>query len=597
MSISLPDRKQIPADPVARAIHKIRRERRRLSSLPPEQALREILNHPTPAPLVHSFPEEELRFFLYDIGLEDGLEILSLASDHQWEYLLDADIWEKDRLCSVELDRWLRLLSQADADRLCRWLTGGQRDLFLYYLNRRVRVTIREHDQDPAELGGDFLSWDDMLYFRFSDDPSNPSGENDAAWPETAPEGEWETVLEQLLRRIAEMDLHLFQRLLLGAGAVIPSEVEEELYRLRTVRLAEKGFQPREEAAAIYQPLPPARLRPRELPGNRTAADSAETGGYPVPWSAARSVDGDSLLGAALAALAPGPEADALRRELAGLCNCLIMADDRKVRERTDLTGIVSKAAGFIGLGIQALPDPPSSGLGPETAVEAIRKYSLPDLFRLGYARVMNLKWRAESWRKSAWYERRGLALTFWDEQWVGVLGGLLLPRPRYYDPARPEGGFYREFASGEDLRRTGLELDALMTADRLLSDMGLELSREGNILVKEQLVTWKNLLLTFWARHMLELPDGLLAMSLEDFRRFHRLMWAPADDGRWGLRPGIERIFLSWAASRCRVAPEDIPGPCRNLFHRLFQELAEEFLYLPPEEMDIRYIHMFLVS
>ena len=45
---------------------------------------------------------------------------------------------------------------------------------------------------------------------------------------------------------------------------MIPAESEEEQFRLRNVRLGEKGFLPFHEAVGIYQPL-----RPEKLPSAR----------------------------------------------------------------------------------------------------------------------------------------------------------------------------------------------------------------------------------------------------------------------------------------------------------------------------------------
>ena len=45
-----------------------------------------------------------------------------------------------------------------------------------------------------------------------------------------------------LLARLADRDHQAYQRLLLEASSILPAEVEEEVYRMRNVRMAEKGF-------------------------------------------------------------------------------------------------------------------------------------------------------------------------------------------------------------------------------------------------------------------------------------------------------------------------------------------------------------------
>ena len=72
-------------------IRSLAEERKEIISLPPEKVVDRILNALQPAALVHSFPEEDLYLLIQDIGRQDSLPILSLATDKQWEYLLDMD--------------------------------------------------------------------------------------------------------------------------------------------------------------------------------------------------------------------------------------------------------------------------------------------------------------------------------------------------------------------------------------------------------------------------------------------------------------------------------------------------------------------------
>ncbi|MBU4413775.1 MAG: hypothetical protein KJ976_01545, partial [Proteobacteria bacterium] len=83
------------------------RQRKEILSLPPEKALDRILDSPQPAAIVHSFPEEDFYFLINDIGLEDSLQLLSLASDKQLEYILDIEVWERDRISVNRVTKWL----------------------------------------------------------------------------------------------------------------------------------------------------------------------------------------------------------------------------------------------------------------------------------------------------------------------------------------------------------------------------------------------------------------------------------------------------------------------------------------------------------
>jgi len=59
------------------------------------------------------------------------------------------------------------------------------------------------------------------------------------------------------LEKLAGYDFIQYQKVFLETIHVLPAETEEEAYRLRTVRLAEKGFLPFSEAVGIYKPMTP----------------------------------------------------------------------------------------------------------------------------------------------------------------------------------------------------------------------------------------------------------------------------------------------------------------------------------------------------
>ena len=99
----------------------LQERRRKILELPPEKALDRILDDPQPAALVHSFPEQDFYLLVNEIGPEDSLPLLSLATNKQWEHIVDLETWQKDRLDPKAVTRWLSLLLEADAKRFFRW--------------------------------------------------------------------------------------------------------------------------------------------------------------------------------------------------------------------------------------------------------------------------------------------------------------------------------------------------------------------------------------------------------------------------------------------------------------------------------------------
>ena len=99
----------------------LQEKRQQLMALDPKDAMERILQDSQPLPLVHSFPEQDLYFLIHDIGPADALPLLSLASDKQWEHIVDLEAWQKDQIDENSVSRWLGLLLDEDPNRFIRW--------------------------------------------------------------------------------------------------------------------------------------------------------------------------------------------------------------------------------------------------------------------------------------------------------------------------------------------------------------------------------------------------------------------------------------------------------------------------------------------
>jgi hypothetical protein len=419
-------------------------ERRRILALPPEKALDAILEHPLPVSLVQSMAEEDLYLLVHTIGPDDALPVLGLASNEQWEYLLDMEIWSRDRIDPLAMTQWLDRLLKADPDRFTHWIVKERRDAFEYFLFRNLELKVREYEQDPAEVGEGFFSEDDVHYIRLR---PYPAVAEDQVHPQQETRDQF---LNELLRRLAVYDFPLYQELLLASSVVIPAEAEEELLRLRNVRLAERGFLPFEEAVGIYQPLTLEALPSRRKP---SAAAGRTVESYPLPFDPTVLSAAANLFARTLAQIKDDSVLQRLQSEFAGLCNQVIAADQRCIQDKAALTPVVAKVAGYLSIGL-AHAEAAARGQDPYRGVNLLQNCLLADIFRVGYGRALELKWRAERWRPESWCARLGLPLSFWGEAWLGVLGGLLIKRPLYYDNYE-SGVLYREFATLEEIQRT----------------------------------------------------------------------------------------------------------------------------------------------
>lgn len=577
----------LPDKSVPKRIKELQRKRRDILALPPEQALNRILSDPQPAALVHSFPETDFYLLIHDIGPEDCLPLLALASDRQWDHVVDLESWDRDRIENSQVTRWLNLLLEADPKRFIRWFLTQRLSFVEFYLFHNIEVRVREHDQDPSDFGDDFFTLDNVFYLRFLKMPPTAEGV-------TIGEEQRRQFLTNFIERLAAHDHLAFQSVLFEATHVIPAETEEEEYRWRNVRLAEKGFLPFDEAVGIYQPVKPGDLK-RRVP-NTVPQPREEAAVLPVPAVPLREIRTDNPFSRALAALDPGDVLSHIQWEFSNLCNQIVVADRKSIRGREELREVVKKACGYLSIGLERLKESPQKELELRRAAQALTRYPLGQLFRLGFGAALELKWQAEKWLGSCWFGRSGLRLTFWGEQWMGVLGGVLLKKPLFYDNYQT-GPLYREFASMADIASAERILRQIQAVDHLFSVMTIRLqppSRYG-------FLTWKNLLLTLWARQRLgAMEEVLRPLALKPFSRFFSELLPgtpPATGAPRRIPDPMKTSFVQWLAHETGLKDFEITEKLGPIFEELFAEIEAEYGRVAAGDLDPRFVHLFLLK
>ncbi|MCB2145970.1 MAG: hypothetical protein KQI81_05800 [Deltaproteobacteria bacterium] len=560
--------------------------RRRILSMPSEQVMDIIIDHPQPAALVHSFPEEDLHFLIHDLGTDNALPLIALASNRQWDYFLDMEVWKKDQLNYPQATTWLQLLLRADPDRLVQWCFDERLEFLELYLFRNIELRVRESDQFSSDLDDGFFTDDDTFYVRFVDYP--------VATPESeAAKTRRNEMLSQLLRRISDFDHPRFQGLLMESVSLIPNEIEEELFRLRNVRLAEKGFLPFHEAIGVYQPLQPGDLAARGKKAIRPP--SPDDPQFPVAQFAATFLEGDNLFVRALKGIGEVHVTQQLQGELAGLCNQVISADQTIISNRDQLKSVVSKVSGYLSIGLELMTDSTVNHPAP-MASALLQRHLLADIFRTGFGSALQLKWQATRWRKGSWFQSQSLDLTFWDEAWLGLLGGLLIDTPRFFDPSTA-GSSYRNFLTREEIEATGRGLNQVIAIDQLFKNMDLTIAPIAEI----RFLTYKNLLLTLWVRALLKTPPvntdtPTLAVSLSAFKEIYASLWTDHEGQRIiGDRKRAE--FLDWAAAASRRSSDDLSDRLGTVFEALFNDIQRELAAVEPGNLDPRHLHLFLLK
>ncbi len=554
-------------------------ERREIMAATPEKALDLIADHPYPVTLVQSMADEDLYHLVHAIGPDDALPVLALASNRQWEYLLDMETWVGDVVDIHAMTTWLDRLLKADPDRFTHWITREKQDDFAFYLFKNIQLHIREYDQDPGEVGDDFFSEDQTYYIRLR--PYAPEHEKQQ---ETR-----DLFLKDMLRRLSVFDFLQYRDFLLESNVLIPAEAEEELYRLRNGRLAEKGFLPFEEAVGVYQPLTVAGLVARKHKTPVAAARSVES--YPLPVGPFTAPDNANLFARTLARFREPAILQKLQSEFAGLCNQIVAADQQQVREKSALKQVVRKAGDFISIGLEKVASESSSPAAYDNA-RLLQTHLLSDIFRVGYGCALALKWKADKWHRTSWFNNEGLPLSFWGEAWTGVLGGLLLKKPLFYNQYA-SGKLYREFAGLSEIQNSEAALNDMIAFDDLFSLMGIQTQPVRGF----GFLNYQNLILTLWANHYLgeaAQDSGPIPITRPQLQQFCRELFR-GDVLPHHIDNRMRELFLAWLADRSGLKGYEIADRMASALETLFGEIEKELGSIAINDLDPRYVQLFL--
>jgi hypothetical protein len=532
-----------------------------LRSLSGKEALDRFLEREDAPELVARLPEEDFFWLVKKVGKSDCLPLLEMATDDQWQYLLDLESWQRDRLDLEGTGLWLERLQQAAPDRLARWFLQEENPLAYYYLMHSLQVVIGD-EEEVYGLKEGFVSFDGILHVR----PRETAGRE---------------TIERLLKAMAREDFLRYQALLLGLASLLPAETEEEMYRLRNVRLSEHGFLPLEEAISVYAPLAPEGLgdmRIPGLPGGYLEEDLREK----APAAPMLHTQRDNIL-VAVASRSQDPLfLDRLRMEFAGLCNQIISAEGLPVEAFDDLVGVCRKAGGYLNVALERL-----CGKDWVSAERTLRTHPLVSLFRVGHGLALQLKWEAERWLRRSWFQARGYPMTFWGETWGGMLSGLSAKRPMHY-AGFTEGSEYRDFQWLAEIREGKILLQRLMALDGLLERLAeLYPPVQGARATGE--VTFRSLLFNLWARLLLEKEPSFSALSPGEARRFFGILRSNEKGPPYGM-PGFGEAFIDALLAQVPVTDSKTEAVLIETLSLVWQEFTDEYADVDPEDLDGRY-------
>jgi hypothetical protein len=213
----------------------------------------------------------------------------------------------------------------------------------------------------------------------------------------------------------------------------IDIESEEECYHIKSGRLADLGFPPRDEALEIYSRINPATFTPGR---DKVLLQAAEATTLPRTL-----LTGTTFL----ERVVQRADSELFRMELNYLINTALVADEAHLADMEQMRSVVERVYGYLNIALEYLCQ------GDETqGVEIIAGEYLKRLFQLGFSLVLGLKLRADKLVEPEYATGKALS-------------GLKAARPRYYRGLDPDGvDGYREFLEMRDVTRVSEFLKGL---------------------------------------------------------------------------------------------------------------------------------------
>ncbi len=530
------------------------------------EILERILGERNPREVVEKLPAGDLYWIVKKVGAEDCLPLLELATPDQWQYLLDLEIWDRDEINCAEALCWLKRLFEADRPRTVRWLFGEGNALLYFILQKSLEVMVREEDDREFEVPEGFFTHDGVLFLGALD-------------PEQEP------FLRELTGAIAAASLPAYQTLLSSLAAAVPSEVQEGMYRMRNVRLAESGFLPFEEAVSVFSPLSPEQLTREGAPAVPiidVAAD--DEAGALAPFLPLSEGGRTGFLREALGAVRSPLVLERLQLEFAGLANRVASVEGLAGMEMDGLVGTARRTAGYLSIALEEV-----SGRDRQLAAALLERNRLEALFRVGFGFVLRLKRVAENWLRIAWFRKAGFENSFWGEERSGLLSGLLLKRPLLYaGPSEKEGTLYRDFGGAEDLSGAGRALMRLIALDGFMDALAKAAPVDRASAGHDE-ATCFHLLFTYWARLRLGLAPGYAAIRAEDARARFALL----RDGETAPPYRMARfrdVFIEEMLALAPGLPGDLRAALREELSAIWEAFRSEYEEVPPADTDMKH-------
>ena len=534
---------------------------RRLMRMPVGKRMETILSSSDSSGMAASLAVQDFYVTVQEIGPDDSLPLLALATVPQLTHLFDIEWWEKDKVRPAAALGWLERLALASEEKMAAWLYEADFELLVTLFKRWLVLAVVPEDTDLLEARESLPKQSlDSHYF----------------WDVKYPQ--YEDLVKRVLSFLFEVNYGFYRELMSQIIWTLDAEVEEQAYRFHKGRLEDRAIPDFYEAVTIYHD---AGADGAAFPGRVSMAEQGEE--WPPGFAVAHIQDRD-FLGSVLRE-SPGPALldsiqDSIQFELASLANKVVVADGSLPEGSEALRRAVEKTVAYVSLGLELRSDGDI-----EAARRAIQDCYLEDLFRLAHNSVAKIRGRLQTLQRRGWLSLWSTGIRVLDGQWLERAELLLEKTPRWLRSSGDTTGVWREdfFKSRRDLLEGSRLMDVIEEAGQLYHSVRVDpevLARDlwrGGQIPDIESVTLGSLVWTAAARQILHGRWAVAPLPVKDWNFIspalgpavmrevilaHTAMIAPAEEKRALLMAYLEPVFQTYEEDLSHIQAGAPPEP-----------------------------------
>jgi len=385
-----------------------------------------------PEQLVQQLPELEVFLTVKEAGEKDCLDLISLTTPEQFQYLLDLDFWKRDQLDPDKVLDWMEILLESGERKVTQFIQSTDIEFIALLLKKFLHATTMDGEHVEGMDRIPLFTLDQYHFVHFRGKRTRE-------------------VFEPFLQILYRADKNSYQRLMDSLIVEFESELEETGYRLRNSRLSDYGFPDFEESLEIYHFLNPDSPIPEE--GLLKAGVGEETAKRSSIFYLTDQNEGP-FFSSILSKIDDAHEQDRLKQEITALCNKAIVAEAIDLSNIAAMERVVKKVYHTLNLGLQYL-----SKDDEIKAFEILQSLPMQRLFQYGVSTTLLLRRKADSILKGPWFSNDQGNLVILDPPYFEKFEGILRRRPALYRDWN-----YEDFKNPRDLKEADDFLESIKT-------------------------------------------------------------------------------------------------------------------------------------